>query len=107
VREEIFGPVLTVHGVRSDAEALAAANGLGDGLAGYVFAEDTDLAFALGRNLHVGEVRVGGTNLIDLAEGSAQSFWGSSGLGGHGDRDVLLAFCGNRIIGEENHALPL
>ncbi len=107
VRAEIFGPVVTVHAVGSDADALAAANALGDGLAGYVFATDADRAFALGRSLHAGEVRLGGTNLLDLAADSAQSFWGTSGVGGHGARDVLLAFCGNRIVGEENHALPL
>ncbi len=107
VREEVFGPVLTVHAVRDDAEALRAANANGDGLAAYVFAGDPERAFALGRALHAGEVRLGGTHLLDLAPGSTQSFWGSSGAGGHGDVEVLEAYRGSRIVGEDDPALPI
>lgn len=107
VREEIFGPVLSVHRVAGESEAIAAANANGDGLAGYVFCGDDGRAFALGRALHAGEVRVGGTNLLDLAPDSTQSFWGSSGIGAHGRREVLEAFRGSRIIGEEDPALAL
>jgi phenylacetaldehyde dehydrogenase len=107
VREEIFGPVLSVHRVAGDAEAITAANANGDGLAGYVFCGDHERAFALGRALHAGEVRIGGTNLLDLAPESTQSFWGSSGIGAHGGREVLEAFRGSRIVGEEDPALAL
>jgi phenylacetaldehyde dehydrogenase len=107
VREEIFGPVLSVHRVAGDAEAVAAANANGDGLAGYVFCGDQERAFALGRALHSGEIRIGGTNLLDLAPDSTQSFWGSSGIGAHGGREVLEAFRGSRIIGEEDPTLAL
>jgi phenylacetaldehyde dehydrogenase len=106
-REEIFGPVLTIRAVRDDAEALAAAGELGDGLAAYVFAGDRERAFALGRALHAGEVRLGGTHLLDLAPGSEQSFWGASGLGGHGARPALEAYRGTRIVGEDDPALPI
>jgi betaine-aldehyde dehydrogenase len=105
VREEIFGPVLSVHRVATDAEAVGAANANGDGLAGYVFCGDHERAFALGRALHCGEIRIGGTNLLDLAPDSTQSFWGSSGIGAHGGREVLEAFRGSRIVGEEDPAL--
>jgi betaine-aldehyde dehydrogenase len=107
VREEIFGPVLSVHRVAADVEAVGAANANGDGLAGYVFCGDDERAFALGRALHCGEIRIGGTNLLDLAPGSTQSFWGSSGIGAHGGREVLEAFRGSRIIGEEDPTLAL
>lgn len=106
VTEEIFGPVLTLHPVDSDEEAIAIANANGDGLAAYVFSEDLERAFAIGRRLHAGEIRIGGANLIDLAPGSTQSFWGTSGIGAHGTRQVLEAFRGSRIVGEENPALP-
>lgn len=105
--EEIFGPVLLVQPVADDREALRLANGNGDGLAAYLFSADPERAFALGRRLHAGEVRIGGTNLIDLAAGSSQSFWGSSGIGGHGRSRVFEAFRGSRIVGEENPALPI
>jgi betaine-aldehyde dehydrogenase len=103
VTEEIFGPVLTLH---ATDDAVRDANALGDGLAGYVFAGDREEAFAIGRRLHAGEIRIGGTHLIDLAGDSAQSFWGASGIGGHGGREVLEAFRGTRIVGEDDPALP-
>jgi betaine-aldehyde dehydrogenase len=107
VSAEIFGPVLAVHPYTDLEAAVDAANGLGDGLAAYVFAADGDSAFALGSRLHAGEVRIGGVRLLDLASGSAQSFWGTSGIGGHGRADVLGAHLGTRVVGEENFDLPL
>jgi phenylacetaldehyde dehydrogenase len=107
VGEEIFGPVLTLHPVAGDGIALAAANATGDGLAGYVFSADDERAFDLGRRLRAGEVRLGGTHLLDLAPGSAQSFWGTSGIGGHGAREALEAYRGTRIVGVDDPALPI
>jgi betaine-aldehyde dehydrogenase len=107
VREEIFAPVLAVMPYTDPAAALRTANGLGDGLAAYVFGRDRDAAFALARRLHAGEVRIGGARVLDLAPGSAQSFWGTSGLGGHGRTEVLEAHLGIRVVGEENADLPV
>ena len=104
--EEIFGPVITLHPVADDREAVALANANGDGLAGYVFSSDPERAFTIGRRLHAGEIRIGGSNLIDLAPGSTQSFWGTSGIGAHGTSQVLEAFRGSRVVGEEDPALP-
>ena len=107
VRQEIFGPVLPVSPFGDIDEALAAANSLDDGLAGYVFSGDRDEAISLGSRVHAGEVRVGGARLLDLTTGSAQSFWGTSGVGGHGRVPVLDAHLGTRIIGEEDLDLPI
>lgn len=107
VRDELFGPVLALQPYVEVEQALAAANRLGDGLAAYVFGPDRDAAQAAGRRLHAGEVRVGGVRVLDLAPGSSQSFWGTSGLGGHGDATVLGAYVGTRIVGDEDPALPL
>ena len=41
LRQEIFGPVATMHVVGSDAEAVSVANGTPFGLEGYVFAGDS------------------------------------------------------------------
>jgi acyl-CoA reductase-like NAD-dependent aldehyde dehydrogenase len=106
VDREIFGPMLALSSYERLEEAVAAANALGDGLAGYVFSSNRDEGFELG-GLHAGEVRIGGTRVLDLAQGSAQSFWGVSGLGGHGVVDVLHAHVGTRVVGEEDHSLPL
>lgn len=105
-RGEIFGPVITLRAVVSDEDALVAANELGDGLAAYVFAS-RDRAFSIARRLHAGEVRINGTHLLDLAPGSAQSFWGSSGIGGHGARELLNAHTGLRVIGEDDPDLSI
>ncbi|OJU84139.1 MAG: hypothetical protein BGO11_20925 [Solirubrobacterales bacterium 70-9] len=105
--EEIFGPVLTILPYGAEAEGLALANAGDDGLAAYVFGADRERAFALGTRLHAGEVRIGGTKLIDLVGDSTQSFWGSSGLGSHGARQVFEAFRGSRIVGEDDPAIPL
>ncbi|QEC46359.1 aldehyde dehydrogenase [Baekduia soli] len=107
VRGEIFGPVLAVSPYAGLEEALQAANALDDGLAGYVFASDPDEAFGIGLRLHAGEVRLGGVRVLDLADGSAQSFWGTSGTGGHGRASVLAAHLGTRIVGEEDRSLAL
>jgi betaine-aldehyde dehydrogenase len=104
---EIFGPVLAVAPYDDLEDAIRAANALADGLAGYVFAGKAEDGFRIGMRLHAGEIRLGGARVLDLAPGSMQSFWGTSGTGGHGREDVLRAHTGARIVGEEDHSLPL
>jgi betaine-aldehyde dehydrogenase len=107
VRSEIFGPVLALSPYSAVEDAIAAANALDDGLAAYVFGPDRSAAHAVGRRLHAGEVRVGGCRVLDLAPGSVQAFWGTSGLGGHGRGATLLAHVGARVVGDEDEALAL
>lgn len=104
---EIFGPLLTVQPAADDAEALRLANAGHVGLAGYVFGRDEDAARVLGRGIRAGEIKVNGTSVLDMAPGSAQSFFGASGIGGHGDADVLDFFSGVRIVGVDRPGLPL
>ncbi len=106
-QEEIFGPVITMHAVDGDERALAAANASPDGLAGYVFGADTEAALALGARLRGGEIKVNGTSLFDLTATSHQSFWGTSGYGGHGAGEALEFFRGNRIVGVDDPDAPL
>ena len=105
--DEIFGPVLTVHRVADDAEALALANSRNTGLAGYVFSADVDEAMALGAELDCGEVKVNGTSVLDLVPHSTQGFWGASGVGAHGDAELLGFFRGARIVGVDRPGLPI
>ena len=105
--EEMFGPVVTVHPVPSVDEALMIANGSPYGLAAYVFGGDTGAAMAVARRLRFGEVKVNGTSLLDLAPGSAQSFWRASGIGGHGDRDVMAFFRGTQVVGVDRAGMPI
>ncbi len=100
--EEVFGPVVTVHRADDEAAALAGANAGQDGLAGYVFSADIDKALALGAQVRAGEVKINGTGLFDLCGDSEQSFWGTSGLGGHGDETLFELFRGSRIVGVDD-----
>ena len=77
------------------------------GLAGYVFGADEERAAALGARLVAGEVKINGTSVLDMSPESAQSFFGASGLGGHGDDDVLDFFVGKQVVGRDRPGLPL
>lgn len=105
--DEIFGPVLTVHRVADDATALALANSRSTGLAGYVFGTDIDRAMSIGAELTCGEVKINGTSVLDLVPESTQGFWGASGVGCHGDAELLRFFRGARIVGVERPGLPI
>ncbi len=104
---ELFGPIITVEQVASDAEALLAANRGEYGLAGYVFSEDEQRARALGLGIVAGEVKVNGTSLLDMAPQSAQGFFASAGIGGHGDVDLLHFFSGAQVIGTDDPGWPI
>jgi betaine-aldehyde dehydrogenase len=99
--DEIFGPVLVVHPVADDAAALELASDVEGGLAAYVFTSDIDAGVVLGRRIAAGEVKINGTSVLDLSPDSAQSFWTGSGIGGHGDAELLRFFTGSRIIGPD------
>jgi phenylacetaldehyde dehydrogenase len=87
--------------------AVESANRSPYGLAAYVFGTDIEAAMSVARRLQFGEVKVNGTSLFDLSPRSVQSFWRGSGIGGHGDRDVFLFFCGARIVGVDRTGLPI
>lgn len=105
--DELFGPVVSVHPVDDDEAAVAAANDTPFGLAGYVFSSDLDAAQALGRRIRFGEVKINGTSVIDLTPTSTQSFWGLSGIGGHGNAEVFRFFTGSQIVGVDHTDVPI
>lgn len=96
---ELFGPVMTVHSLNSDDEILAAANRSPSGLDAYVYGADLGHALSIAEQVASGEVRINGAHLADLADGSAQGFWGTSGIGGHGPDEAFRVFSGDRVIG--------
>ncbi|PWN02951.1 dehydrogenase [Nocardioides silvaticus] len=107
VTAELFGPVISVHDVDSAEEALHIANANPSGLDAYVFGTDTDRAIEVGSCIVAGEVRVNGAKVADLGDDSAQSFWGPSGIGGHGPAESVRVFCGDRVVGVDSPDLPL
>ncbi|WP_455359612.1 aldehyde dehydrogenase family protein [Streptomyces sp. SYSU K21746] len=104
---ELFGPVVSLHAVDSDEEALRIANSSPSGLDAYVFGGDTERAIEVGSRVLSGEVRVNGAKVADLGDDSAQSFWGPAGIGGHGPAESVRVFCGDRVVGVDSPDLPL
>ncbi|MFE6510204.1 aldehyde dehydrogenase family protein [Nocardioides sp. NPDC057767] len=104
---ELFGPLVSLHAVDSQEEALRIANAHPSGLDAYVFGTDTDRAIDVGARIVAGEVRVNGAKVADLGDDSAQSFWGPAGIGGHGPAESVRVFCGDRVVGVDSPDLPL
>ncbi len=80
--EETFGPIMPVMPFRTEAEALALANGTVFGLSGSVFARSWQEAERIGAQLQAGAISINDAALTAVIhEGEKQSFK-SSGLGG-------------------------
>lgn len=90
VREEIFGPVLTVLPCRSDDEAVAIANDTNYGLSAGVWSADLLEAQRLGRRLRAGSVWINDWHVLrpDLPFGGYKA----SGIGREFARAGLEAF---------------
>jgi acyl-CoA reductase-like NAD-dependent aldehyde dehydrogenase len=89
-REEIFGPVATLHTWEDEAEMLAEANGLEYGLAAGIWTENFGRAHRLARAAEAGRVWINCYNLFP----SGAAFGGSKGSGfGREDAfETMLAF---------------
>lgn len=105
--EELFGPLVTVHAVASVQEALTHANGPITGLDAFVFGTDKEKALEVASRIRAGEVRINGTFMSDLADHSRQSFWGTSGIGGHGPNYGVRFYVGDRVVGIDKTDLVL
>ena len=99
--------MLVLHAVADDDEALEKAGNLEGGLAAYVFTADVKAGLSMGEHLAAGEVKINGTSVLDLSPDSAQSFWNGSGIGGHGNADLLRFFTGARIVGPDLPDAPI
>jgi len=105
-QEEIFGPVLTCIAFKDEADALAIANGVDYGLAGYVWTSDTGRSVRMARDLDVGMVWVNSENNRHLPA----PFGGmkASGIGRDGG-DYSFEFymeTKNVCIAADTHSVP-
>jgi betaine-aldehyde dehydrogenase len=90
VREEVFGPVLTVHRFADEAEAIALAEDTEFGLAAGIWTTDLDRAWRVGRAVRSGTVWIN-TYHHFYPEAEVGGFR-SSGLGRQQGVDGLLEF---------------
>lgn len=65
-RNEVFGPVLSVHAFETEDEALTLANGTDYGLAGAVWTQNLSRAHRMIRGLHTGMVQVNRAAPVDV-----------------------------------------
>ena len=100
-RDEIFGPVATVHTFDTDDEAVALANGTDYGLEAYVLGADTDRAMGVARRIRAGEVKVNGVSPMNLHLMAPRPAFGLSGLAEEGTAETIEFFSGNRVVGVE------
>ncbi len=90
VRDEIFGPVLSVLTFRSPEEAVALANNTYYGLAASVWTENISLAMEMAISIKAGTVWVNAHNLFDAAAGFGG--YRESGYGRDGGREGLYEY---------------
>jgi phenylacetaldehyde dehydrogenase len=93
VREEIFGPVISVLRCDDDEQAIEMANDSDYGLVNYVVSEDNARAYAVAQRLVCGNVNIntiqgGGNGIEDMPFGGRKL----SGYGRKGGRHALEAF---------------
>lgn len=94
-REEIFGPVLAVIPVSDEVEAIAVANDSPFGLAGAVFTNDADRAYAVARQLRTGTVS---HNMLRLDFSIAFGGFKQSGVGREGGVEGLLSYLETKTV---------
>ncbi len=97
-REEIFGPVATVHSFATEDEALQLANATPYGLAAYVYGSQ-ERAHRLGCGIRAGVVKLNGVGLTGLHPAAPRPVWGLSGRGEEGTAATLEFFRGTQVIG--------
>lgn len=90
VREEVFGPVVTVQGYADEDAAVAMANDSVYGLHGAVWSADQDRALAVARRLRTGQVDVNGGAFNPAAPFGG---YGQSGNGRELGRWGIEEFC--------------
>jgi acyl-CoA reductase-like NAD-dependent aldehyde dehydrogenase len=107
VREETFGPTLTITKVRDAEEALELVNASSYGLAGAVFSKSKDKAMDLARRMRSGMTSV--NSVLTFASVPALPFGGigDSGFGRIHGEDGLKEFTRAKAITRQRVALPV
>jgi acyl-CoA reductase-like NAD-dependent aldehyde dehydrogenase len=96
-RVETFGPIVTLHVVQSDNEAIALANDTRYGLSSAIFSKDLLRAFRLARRIDAGATHINGMTIHDdpvLPHGGVKS----SGWGRHNGMEGLDEWMRTKVV---------
>ncbi len=107
VREETFGPTLTVARVRDAEEALVKTNATSYGLAGAVFSANTGRALDLARRMRSGMTSINSVIAFASVPGLPFGGVGDSGFGRIHGPDGLKEFTRAKAITRQRFALPV
>ncbi|MEG2942304.1 MAG: aldehyde dehydrogenase family protein, partial [Thermomonas sp.] len=97
MREEIFGPVVTLQAFDSDEDALALANASNYGLSASLFTNDLSRAHRFAAQLRVGMVWINTWLMRDLRTPFGGS--GASGVGREGGMEAMRFFTEAKNVG--------
>jgi acyl-CoA reductase-like NAD-dependent aldehyde dehydrogenase len=104
---ETFGPVVSVHPVVDDRDAVARANDSEYGLSASIWSADLDAARALAAQVRAGSVNINDGYLAAIASVAApMGGTGASGLGRRHGPDGLLRFTEAQTVAAQRRATP-
>ena len=80
--EETFGPIMPISSFKTEAEAVALANGTVFGLSAAVFAETWEEAYRVGQQLEAGAISINDSALTAIIHDGEKNSFKMSGIGG-------------------------
>jgi aldehyde dehydrogenase (NAD+) len=95
VREEIFGPVVTIQAYDDEEEAVSMANDTDLGLSGSVYSRNVEHAYEIACRIRTGQVGINGVELAPAVPFGGHKF---SGVGREGGPEGLEAFLETKSI---------
>jgi acyl-CoA reductase-like NAD-dependent aldehyde dehydrogenase len=107
IREETFGPTITVTKVKDLDEAVAKANATDYGLAGTIFSGSRSRAMAVARRLRTGMTSINAVMAYVTVPGLPFGGVGESGFGRIHGPDGLREFARAKAITRQRFGLPL
>jgi acyl-CoA reductase-like NAD-dependent aldehyde dehydrogenase len=105
--EETFGPVVAVHPVADDEDAIARANDSDYGLSASIWTRDLDTARLMAARIRAGSVNVNDGYVAAIGSVAApMGGMGDSGVGRRHGREGLLRYTEAQTVATQKRALP-